>query len=50
MGGAMDHDYQAAGGDFEEHMKTYRGFLRFLTVGAIATFVSLALLYFFLAR
>jgi hypothetical protein len=47
MSGAIDNDF---GRDFEEHLKTYRGFLRFLQIGAVVTFVALALLYFFLAR
>lgn len=45
----VDHPSRAPT-DFAEHEATYRGFLTLLKVSAAASVVSLALLYFFLAR
>lgn len=36
--------------DMAAHEKTYRGFLRLLEIGAALSVVTLALLYYFLAR
>ena len=37
-------------GDFEEHLKTYHAFIRFLVIIGVSTAVVLLLMYFFLAR
>jgi len=36
--------------DFEEHLKTYHAFIRFLVICGASTAVVLLLMYFFLAR
>jgi hypothetical protein len=50
MSGQLDHGYENAGGDFGEHLKTYKAFLNLVTYATGATVATLALLYFFLAR
>ncbi len=45
----MNESYNNSG-DFEEHLKTYKAFLRFLTISGVVTAASLLLLYFFVAR
>jgi hypothetical protein len=37
-------------GDFDEHLKTYKAFLRFMTICGVVSAASLLLLYFFVAR
>jgi hypothetical protein len=48
-GGIQQHD-QTMSSDFEEHLKTYHAFLRFLLVCGVSSAVVLLLMYFFLAR
>jgi Bacterial aa3 type cytochrome c oxidase subunit IV len=36
--------------DFEEHLKTYHAFIRFLVICGASSAVVLLLMYFFLAR
>jgi hypothetical protein len=50
MSGQLDHGYENAGGDFADHLKTYKGFLNLLIYAAGASVATLILLYFFLAR
>ncbi len=43
-------DRADAMGDFNDHLKTYKGFLNLLTFSAAATVAILAILYLTLAR
>jgi hypothetical protein len=43
-------DHHETSTDMTEHLATYRGFLTLLKVAAVASIVSLLLLYFLLAR
>ena len=47
---AVDAGYADVGGDFGEHLKTYKGFLNLLVYSAAGAVATLLLLYFFLAR
>lgn len=50
MAGRMQHSSETMDADFEEHLKTYHAFLRFLVICGVSTAVTLLLMYFFLAR
>jgi|GEM_PF-2927663 hypothetical protein len=50
MSGQLDHGYGNAGGDYGDHLKTYKGFLNLLIYATGASVLTLILLYFFLAR
>jgi uncharacterized membrane-anchored protein len=43
-------DHHETSTDMAEHLATYHGFLTMLKVGTAASVLSLALMYFFLAR
>jgi hypothetical protein len=47
-GGLQESETMAA--DFEEHLKTYHAFIRFLIICGASTAITLILMYFFLAR
>ena len=50
MSTQLDHDYGDAGRDFNEHLKTYKGFLNLLIFATAGTVATLVLMAFFLAR
>lgn len=50
MHDTVNESFHEMDGDFEEHLKTYKAFLRFLTICGGASAVTLLLMYFFLAR
>ncbi|HXY58205.1 MAG TPA: aa3-type cytochrome c oxidase subunit IV [Methylocystis sp.] len=49
MAGIIEQS-ETMSGDFEEHLKTYHAFIRFLVILGASTAVTLLLMYFFLAR
>jgi hypothetical protein len=50
MSAQLDHGFGNAGGDYGDHLKTYKAFLNLLIYASGATVLTLILLYFFLAR
>ena len=50
MSSQLDHGYVNAGGDYGDHLKTYKGFLNLLIYTAGGSVLTLILMYFFLAR
>jgi hypothetical protein len=50
MAGGMQHSSETMNADYEDHLKTYHAFLRFLVICGASTAVTLLLMYFFLAR
>lgn len=50
MAGGMQQSSETMNADFEEHLKTYHAFLRFLLICGVSTAATLLALYFFLAR
>jgi hypothetical protein len=50
MSGQLDHGYGNTGGDYGDHLKTYKGFLNLLIYATAGSVLTLILMYFFLAR
>ena len=50
MSAELDHGFGNAGGDYRDHLKTYKAFLNLLIYASGGTALTLILLYFFLAR
>jgi hypothetical protein len=50
MSGQLDHGYGNAGGDYGDHLKTYKGFLNLLIFATGGSVLTLIIMYFFLAR
>ncbi len=50
MSSQLDHGYGDAGGDYGDHLKTYKAFLNLLIYATGGSVLTLILMYFFLAR
>ncbi len=50
MGDNLDHSYANVGGDFNDHLKTYKGFLNLIAFSAAAAVATLVILFFSLAH
>ncbi len=47
---SVESQVEPMSADYEERLKTYHAFIKFLAICGVSTIVTLLLMYFFLAR